>query len=146
MQLKERQSRSIAKVITWRVLLTISHTINGFIATGSFIVALKIAGLAFFINSFLFWAHERIWNYFQWNRKARDEKVFVEGHPRTTLKMISWRILITLSNFFIPFLLTGSWGQAAIFAGLATIVNMALYYGHERIWNFIKWGKNIVIA
>lgn len=145
MEFQEKHPRSIAKVVTWRILLTISHTVNGFIATGSLVIALKIAGLAFIINSILFWIHERIWNWLQWNRKSKDEKVFTEGHPRTTSKMITWRILITLSNFFIPFVLTGSWGQAAIFTGLATVVNMALYYGHERIWNWFRWGKTAVL-
>lgn len=137
----ESQPRSIAKVITWRVLLTISHIVNAFIVTGSIVTGLKIAGMAAVINSVLFWLHERAWNLAQWNRR-KDEKVeFAEGHPRTISKIITWRILITLSNFFIPFIITGSWGAAALFTGLATVVNMALFWGHERAWNLLKWGK-----
>jgi uncharacterized membrane protein len=40
--------------------------------------------------------------------------------------------------------MTGSWGQAALFAGMATVVNIALYWSHERLWNWIRWGKNIL--
>lgn len=137
----ENHPRTVVKVISWRVLLTISHIVNGFLATGSLLVGLKIAGLAAVINSVLFWAHERAWNIAQWNRKQQDGSVFVEGQPRTLSKIITWRVLITASNFVIPYLMTGSWGSAAIFAGMATVVNMLLFWGHERVWNKITWGK-----
>ena len=42
----ERHPRTIAKMVSWRVLLTISHIVNGFLATGSLLVGLKIAGWA----------------------------------------------------------------------------------------------------
>lgn len=141
MKFTENHPRTIAKVVSWRVLLTISHVVNGLIATGSLVMGLKIAGLALVINSVLYWVHERIWNFLQWNRKENDRLMFNEGNPRSLSKMISWRVLITASNFVIPFIITGSWGQAAIFTGLATLVNMALFWGHERVWNWIKWGK-----
>jgi uncharacterized membrane protein len=139
----ESQPRSIAKVITWRVLLTISHIVNAFIVTGSIVTGLKIAGLAAVINSVLFWLHERVWNIIQWNRRKDDAIEFAEGQPRTISKVITWRILITVSNFVIPFIITGSWGAAALFTGLATVVNMALFWGHERAWNLVKWGKKL---
>lgn len=145
MKFLETHTRSVTKVVSWRVLLTASHTINGFIATGSLAIGLQIAGWALVINSVLYWLHERAWNWMQWNRRLQDGKLFKEGHPRTTTKMITWRVLVTFSNFFIPFIITGSWGAAALFAGLATVVNMALFYGHERIWNLVNWGKRVKI-
>ena len=138
---KETQTRTIGKVVSWRVLLTISHIVNGFIATGSLVTGLQIAGLAAVINSILFWAHERGWNIAQWNRKPAEEKLFVEGQPRTISKILTWRVLITASNFVIPFVVTGSWGQAVLFGGLATAVNMFLFWAHERVWNKFTWGK-----
>lgn len=145
MKFLETHTRSVTKVVSWRVLLTASHTINGFIATGSLAIGLQIAGWSLVINSVLYWLHERAWNWMQWNRRLQDGKLFKEGHPRTTTKMITWRVLVTFSNFFIPFIITGSWGAAALFAGLATVVNMALFYGHERIWNLVNWGKRVKI-
>jgi uncharacterized membrane protein len=144
MKFTEKHPRTIGKVVSWRVLLTISHIVNGFIATGSLAVGLKIAGMALVINSALYWIHERVWNFLQWDRKENDKLTFNEGNPRSLSKMISWRVLITVSNFVIPFIITGSWGQAAIFTGLATVVNMVLYWGHERLWNWIRWGKKAV--
>lgn len=141
---KETHPRSIGKVISWRVLLTVSHVVNGYIATGSLVTGLQIAGLAAVINSVLFWIHERGWNWAQWNRKPADEKKFVEGQPRTISKILTWRVLITASNFVIPFIVTGSWGQAVLFAGMATAINMFLFWAHERVWNRMTWGKLVV--
>ena len=144
MKYKETQTRSIVKVISWRVFITISHLVNAFIATGSLMLGLQIAGLATIINSFLFWAHERAWNYVQWNRNPDSKLTFKEGNIRSLSKIVTWRILITVSNFLIPFIITGSWGSAAIFAGLATVVNMIIFWAHERLWNWIKWGKESI--
>jgi|LauGreDrversion4_2_1035121.scaffolds.fasta_scaffold1003606_2 uncharacterized membrane protein len=137
----ETQLRSLSKVVTWRILITVSHMINAVVATGSWLTGLQIAGLALVINSGLFWAHERSWNFIQWNRQQNPNTTFVEGQPRSLSKIVSWRVLITFSNFLIPFIITGSWGQAAIFAGMATVVNMVLYWSHERAWNRMSWGK-----
>lgn len=141
MKFIENHPRTIAKVISWRVLLTISHIVNGFIVSGSWVTGLQIAGLAAVINSVLYWSHERGWNFAQWNRKPTDGLLFLEGQPRTISKIVTWRVLITASNFLIPFIMTGSWGSAAAFLGIATVVNIALFYGHERLWNRIVWGK-----
>jgi len=143
MKLVEKHPRTLAKVISWRVLLTISHFVNGYIVSGSWATGAAIAGLAAIINSVLYWAHERGWNFAQWNRKPTDGLMFFEGQPRTISKILTWRVLITASNFLIPFIMTGSWGSAAAFLGIATVVNVALFYGHERLWNRVVWGKEI---
>lgn len=143
----EKHPRTIAKMVSWRVLLTISHIVNGFLATGSLLVGLKIAGWATVINSTLYWLHERGWNFIDALRKENNDeeasREFDDREPRSAIKMISWRVVITSSNFFIPFIVTGSWGSATIFAGLATAVNMFLYYAHERVWNIVPWAKTV---
>ena len=143
MQFKENHPRTLTKVISWRVLLTLSHFINGLIVTGSILTSLKIAGWSAILNSVLYWLHERAWNFFQWNRKPKDNLFFQDGHPRTTTKMITWRVIVNFSNFFIPYLMTGSWGMASAYFTIAVVVNMTLFYGHERLWNRIVWGKKI---
>lgn len=142
MKFTEKHPRTIAKVISWRVALTTSHIVNAFIVTGSWVTGLQIAGLAAIINSILFWLHERVWNRAQWNRKPQEDLKFVEGQPRTVSKILTWRVLITASNFVIPFIITGSFGSAALFAGIATLVNMFIFWAHERIWNRVTWGKD----
>lgn len=141
---KETHVRTVIKVISWRVLITLSHLVNAFLITGSLETGLKIAGIALIVNSLLFWTHERLWNRLQWNRNHDEKLSFNEGQPRSISKVVSWRFFITASNFVIPFLATGNWGQAALFTGMATVTNMILYWSHERIWNWIKFGKTTI--
>ena len=137
----EKHPRTLVKTISWRVLLTISHFVNALIVTGSMAMAASIAGWSAVINSGLYWLHERVWNWVQWNKKPADGRFFVDGHPRTTTKMITWRLIVNFSNFLVPFFMTGSWGQAAAFFTIAVFINMALFYLHERGWNLVVWGK-----
>jgi uncharacterized membrane protein len=150
MKYSEKVVRSLVKTFSWRVLMTSSHVVNGIIVTGSMMIAVQIAGLAIVINSILYWLHERAWNRSEWSRRNDLTRAFVEGHPRSVVKVVSWRVVVTSSNFVIPFILTGSWGAAVIFAGLATVVNMTLYWAHERVWNIFSWGRlrndSVVIA
>jgi uncharacterized membrane protein len=143
MKYVEMHRRSLAKTITVRICFTLSHLLNGFIVTGTLAAAAQIASVATLINMFLFWAHERVWNWFQWNRKPADDRFFKDGHPRTISKSVTWRLLITTSNFLIPYLLTGSIGKALAFLTLATIFNAIIYYTHERVWNRFSWAKTI---
>jgi uncharacterized membrane protein len=137
----ETHARSIAKTLTIRVLFSLSHLVNGFIISGSWIIGAQILGVAAVINMTLHWLHERGWNWFQWNRKPEDDKFFKDGHPRTISKSITWRALITCSNFLIPYFLTGSLGKALAFLTIATFMNIIIYYTHERVWNRVSWGK-----
>jgi len=68
---------------------------------------------------------------------------FIEKLNRTVVKVISWRVVITASNFLLTYFLTGSWQTGLAFVGLATVVNTIVYALHERGWNRIQWGKTI---
>ena len=141
MTYNETHTRTILKTLTVRVCFTLSHILNGYIVTGSWMTGVTIASVAILINMFLFWGHERIWNWVQWNRKPKDGLFFVDGHPRTISKSITWRALITINNFMIPFLTTGSLKAALAFLTIATLLNVIVYYSHERVWNMIRFGR-----
>jgi uncharacterized membrane protein len=138
---KETQQRSIAKTLTIRVCFSLSHLLNGFIVSGSWIIGAQIVGIAAVVNMFLHWLHERAWNWVQWNRQPGDTRMFLDGQPRTISKSITWRALITINNFLIPYIATGSWKAAVAFLTIATVMNIVIYYTHERVWNRFTWGK-----
>ncbi len=144
MQFTETHPRSVAKTLTIRVLFSLSHLVNGFIVSGSWIIGAQILGVAAVINMCLHWLHERAWNYAQWNRKPGDTNMFVDGQPRTISKSITWRMLITFNNFMIPYIMTGSWKAAVAFLTIATVMNIVIYYLHERAWNRVTWGKTVL--
>ena len=137
----ETATRSIVKTVTHRVVFTISHILNGLIVTGSLMAGLELAGLSAITSSFIYWAHERLWNRIQFH-KSQDEKLtFNEKHTRSIVKLISWRFFIFGNMMFLGWIVTGSWGQGAAFASIAVVVNSILLYIYDRVWNRIKWGK-----
>lgn len=67
--------------------------------------------------------------------------MFREIQWRTWGKVLSWRVLLTIMNFTYTFIYTGDWKAGVAVAGMAAVVNSFLYWGHERIWNRVNWGK-----
>jgi uncharacterized membrane protein len=64
-----------------------------------------------------------------------------EFHKRTLVKAICWRIIATTSTMVIVYILSGE-AKLSLGVGVAdVVVKLAIYYGHERLWNHITWGK-----
>lgn len=60
---------------------------------------------------------------------------------RSLAKTLTWRVLATTDTFIISWFITGTWTIAGAIAGIEVVTKMFLYYGHERLWNRIKWAK-----
>lgn len=64
-----------------------------------------------------------------------------EKHIRSIVKAVSWRIVGTIDTMVIAWLITGELTMAVSIGAIEVITKMVLYYGHERVWNAIKWKK-----
>jgi uncharacterized membrane protein len=64
---------------------------------------------------------------------------------RSFIKTISWRLTGSGATFIISYIITGNFSIAGSIALLQITVNTLLYFLHERVWNLIRWGKNISI-
>lgn len=60
---------------------------------------------------------------------------------RSILKTISWRIIGTIDTIIISWVLTGQIKTALAIGSVELVTKMILYFGHERIWNLIPYGK-----
>lgn len=60
-----------------------------------------------------------------------------EGHGRSLLKAISWRVMGSLDTFFIGFVITGHPGAAGAIASFEVFTKTLLYYAHERAWSWV---------
>ena len=69
-KISERIPRSLAKVITWRILVTITNFVGGWLASGNPWVGLGVVSFALVVNSILYFFHERIWNRTDWDRQV----------------------------------------------------------------------------
>jgi len=67
--------------------------------------------------------------------------VFRETNLRSVVKGISWRVVATTTTIVIVYVFFGRL-DLAIAAGLIeTVLKVALYWGHEKVWQRIHWGK-----
>ncbi|MBN1766606.1 MAG: DUF2061 domain-containing protein [Sedimentisphaerales bacterium] len=66
-----------------------------------------------------------------------------ETHLRSIIKGVVWRMLASLTTIILVYLFTRKLQLALELGGIEVIAKILLYYGHERIWNVISWGKTV---
>jgi uncharacterized membrane protein len=69
----EKAMRSLGKVVTWRILVTITNFVGGYLASGSWIVGLGVVSFALVVNSILYYFHERAWNRIDAGKELTEE-------------------------------------------------------------------------
>ncbi len=67
-----------------------------------------------------------------------------ETHTRSLVKGLSWRVIATLTTTLLVYIYTGNLALTAKVGVLDTLLKLAFYFGHERTWNNVKWGKGII--
>ncbi|MFZ0489006.1 MAG: DUF2061 domain-containing protein [Salegentibacter sp.] len=60
---------------------------------------------------------------------------------RSVVKAISWRTVGTMDTIAISWILTGEVKTALAIGSVELVTKMILYFGHERIWNLINFGR-----
>ena len=64
-----------------------------------------------------------------------------EKHGRSIAKAFTWRFIATLTTMVLVFVFTGKIELSLGIGALDLIIKLFFYYGHERIWNRVSWGK-----
>jgi uncharacterized membrane protein len=65
---KERNTRSIAKAISWRIVGTIDTILISWLITGTLTMALSIGAVETVTKIALYFFHERVWNVVSWGK------------------------------------------------------------------------------
>ncbi|MCF4101985.1 DUF2061 domain-containing protein [Gillisia sp. M10.2A] len=75
-------------------------------------------------------------------KKSNYKKDRVTDKPvRSILKAISWRVVGTIDTIGISWILTGEVKTALAIGSVELVTKMLLYFGHERIWDKINFGR-----
>lgn len=134
--MKDSNTRSLVKGISWRVAGTSDTFFIAYIFFGDFSIAAPIAATEVATKIILYYFHERIWNIIPWGRLTNKP-----AHYRSLIKGISWRLFGSIDTVFISFLYSGN-PLGSLKVGVTEILTkIALYYLHERLWALIKWGR-----
>jgi uncharacterized membrane protein len=64
-----------------------------------------------------------------------------ETRFRSIVKGFVWRGLASFATFILVWAFSHKPVMALEVSLLEVIIKLLLYYGHERTWNFITWGK-----
>jgi uncharacterized membrane protein len=125
-------ARALAKGVTWRIIGTLDTFLWSWLITHQPVSAGAIAGTEVFTKIGLFYLHERLWRLILWSPN---------GHLRSLIKAISWRLVGSLDTFILSLIFTGSARYAVSIATAEALTKIVLYYLHERSWRMIAWGR-----
>lgn len=64
-----------------------------------------------------------------------------DNHTRSVAKAISWRITGTVDTILISWLITREFSSALSIGFVELFTKIILYYGHERLWNRVSFGR-----
>lgn len=68
MKFFEHFERSIAKTITYRILIVTSTFVITYFMTGELKFSLELTAVANIVNTILYFLHERFWNKIHWGK------------------------------------------------------------------------------
>ena len=66
-----------------------------------------------------------------------------DSNVRSLAKAVSWRITGTIDTFIISWIITGEILLASGIAFTEIMTKIVLFWTHERVWNRIKWGRQL---
>jgi len=61
---------------------------------------------------------------------------------RSWIKSVTWRAIGIVLLFVIAWFMTEDVGQTTSITIIFNGIRVVLYYGFERLWERIKWGRN----
>jgi uncharacterized membrane protein len=128
----DAHARALVKAISWRAIGTLDTFLWSLLITHRAEAAGAIASIEVLTKCLLFYLHERGWRLVRWRPNS---------HARSLAKAISWRFVGSLDTFVLSLLVTGSARYAVSIASAEAISKILLFYGHERVWRRVAWGR-----
>ena len=65
----------------------------------------------------------------------------METHKRSIVKSLSWRVVAAIITAVVGWVLTGSFKLGLSMGLLDSAIKIGVFYGHERCWHRVKWGR-----
>ena len=73
--------------------------------------------------------------------QSNQSLLFRETSIRSFIKGIGWRALASFTTMFLVLVFTRKMTLVLEVGALEIIIKLVLYYGYERVWNQIRWGR-----
>jgi len=66
----EKNVRSLAKSITWRVVATSTTILSVYLFTGNVVLSTSVGALELLVKTAIYYIHERVWNMIHFGRET----------------------------------------------------------------------------
>ncbi len=67
----------------------------------------------------------------------------MDTRRRSLLKAVIWNLIGLISMVLVGYVATGSMALGGIIAIVNAVLGLACYLIYERVWNEIRWGRNV---
>jgi uncharacterized membrane protein len=154
-------TRSLAKTITFRIIVTTLDFTSNYVVLGEFATAAGLSGFALVAGPVFYFVHETAWNYYRPVREGEtgvnislplrrsdpDAPQDAGGFTlsRVVAKTITFRTVATTMDFSANYLVTGDIVAATVLSAFGFVVGPFVYLGHEKAWDYYSPpGKGLV--
>jgi uncharacterized membrane protein len=134
--------RSLAKTVTFRVIVTGLDFTSNYVVLGEFAVAAGLSGFALVAGPIFYFVHETAWNSLGPPGNAvalpRLTKVREQGGwtiSRALAKTITFRTVATVMDFTTTYVVIGDLATALGLSAFGFVVGPFVYLGHEMVWD-----------
>jgi len=141
--------RAIFKTITFRVIATSLDFSSNYFIIGDIAASAALSAYGFVAGPLFFFAHEALWHRIG-SGAAVDVKLPLRLKPaekpplesqgnirisRVLAKTITFRTIVTTTDFTANFVVTRDLAQAAALTAFGFVVGPFVYYFHEKAWD-----------
>jgi uncharacterized membrane protein len=136
--------RTIAKTITFRLVVTTLDFTTNYIVIGEIATAAGLSTFNLFAGPLFYFAHEAAWNYL---RPSETSVTLLptsdpDGVPTgltispALAKTITYRTIATIVDFTTNYVVVGTVAEAVVLSATGFVLGPFVYYGHEKAWEY----------
>ena len=138
--------RTIAKTITFRVVVTTLDFTTNYIVIGELATAAGLSTFNLIAGPLFYFAHEAAWNYLCPTETAvtlhlpkSDPESDATGFTISPAlaKTITYRTIATIVDFTTNYVVVGTVAEAMILSATGFVLGPFVYYGHEKAWQYL---------
>jgi uncharacterized membrane protein len=145
---KSQLGRTIAKTITFRLVVTTLDFTTNYIVIGELATAAGLSTFNLIAGPIFYFAHEAVWNHLgpsdgdagvrvRLPTSTPDDEATALTISPALSKTITYRTIATIVDFTTNYVVVGSVAEATILSATGFFLGPFVYFGHEKAWEYL---------
>ena len=145
---KSQLGRTIAKTVTFRMVVTTLDFTTNYIVIGELATAAGLSTFNLIAGPIFYFAHEAVWNHLgpadgaagvrvQLPTSAPDDQATALSISPAFAKTITYRTIATIVDFTTNYVVVGSVAEATILSATGFFLGPFVYFGHEKACEYL---------